>query len=381
MIPGTNYWVGTGVYADNVAAQQASVASLIRESIAQSSTIALITVLGVFGLVIVPLLILVIRSVVRPVADLQRVTESIEEGDLTVHAEVLGRDEVAALLMTMDSMRNRLVSVISDVQRTGDSVGSGSQQISSTSQQLSQGATRQAASVQEISASMEQMASNIQQNADNAKHANTLAQSVSGNAEEGGQAVQETVAAMKQIAERISIIEEISRNTNLLALNAAIEAARAGEHGKGFAVVASEVRKLAERSQKAANEIAQLSHSSVEVAERAGTVINTVVPEIQKTAELVQEINAASTEQSSGANQINGAILELDQVTQQNASASEQLAAMAEELTVHAERLQEAIGFFRTEEQQGASRPALPQQTLQQTDPRAAAGVNNGSAW
>lgn len=350
MIPGTDYWIGTGVYADNVAARQEAVATLIDERIAHSSTIALLTVLGVFVLIIIPLLILVIRSVLRPVAELQTVAESIEGGDLTSRATSEGQDEVAALLRTMESMRNRLVNVISDVKRAGDSVAAGSQQMSSTAQQLSQGATEQAASAEEVSSSMEEMASNIQQNSDNAMQADTLAQSVTHNAEQGGQAVQETVDAMRQIAERIMIIEEIARNTNLLALNAAIEAARAGEHGKGFAVVASEVRKLAERSQVAAGEIADLSSSSVEVAERAGELISNVVPEIRKTAELVQEINAASSEQSSGTDQINKAIVQLDQVTQQNASASEEMAGMAEELTGQAEQLQEAIRFFRFQE-------------------------------
>jgi methyl-accepting chemotaxis protein len=347
MIPGTDYWVGTGVYADNVAARQASVAALIDERIAQSSRVAIMTVLGVFLVIIVPLLIVVIRSVVRPISDLQHVVQSIEAGDLDVHPDANGKDEIAQLMSSMGSMRDRLVSVISDVKRAGDSVASGSEQMSSTSQQLSEGATEQAASAEEVSSSMEEMASNIQQNADNAMQADAIAQNVSQNAERGGVAVDQTVGAMRDIAEKISIIEEIARNTNLLALNAAIEAARAGEHGKGFAVVASEVRKLAERSQRAAGEIAELSESSVGVAETAGRLIREVLPEIKKTAELVQEINAASAEQSSGADQINKAIYQLDQVTQQNASASEEMAAMAEELTGQAEQLQTAISFFK----------------------------------
>jgi len=197
---------------------------------------------------------------------------------------------------------------------------------------------------------MEQMASNIRQNADNAMQTEKIAMKSSEDAREGGQAVAETVSAMKDIAEKISIIEEIARQTDLLALNAAIEAARAGEHGKGFAVVASEVRKLAERSQTAAGEISKLSSASVEVAEKAGEMLAKLVPDIQKTAELVQEISAASNEQNAGAEQINKAIQQLDQVIQQNASASEEMASTAEELAGQSEQLQNTIGYFKVDD-------------------------------
>jgi methyl-accepting chemotaxis protein len=199
---------------------------------------------------------------------------------------------------------------------------------------------------------MEEMDSNIQQNADNAKQTEAIAQKAAENAEKGGKAVDKTVTAMKDIADKITIIDEIARNTNLLALNAAIEAARAGEHGKGFAVVASEVRKLAERSQKAAGEIMELSGQSVEVAEEAGVVLNALVPDIQKTAELVQEISAASAEQRSGSDQINRAITQLDQVVQQNASQAEEMSSMAEELASQAEELEATISFFRLDDSQ-----------------------------
>jgi methyl-accepting chemotaxis protein len=205
---------------------------------------------------------------------------------------------------------------------------------------------------------MEEMVSNIRQNADNAQQTEKIALKAAQDAQEGGKAVIETVAAMKEIANKISIIEEIARQTNLLALNAAIEAARAGEHGKGFAVVATEVRKLAERSQIAAGEINKLSGSSVEVAERAGEMLNRIVPDIQRTAELVSEINAASNEQNSGSEQINKAIQQLDKVIQQNASATEEMASTSEELSSQAERLMEVLEFFQIEGDIGPKKAA-----------------------
>jgi methyl-accepting chemotaxis protein len=214
---------------------------------------------------------------------------------------------------------------------------------------MSQGSSEQAGSVEEVSASMEQMVSNIQQNADNAQQTEKIAQKAAEDAREGGKAVTQTVAAMKEIAGKITIIEEIARQTNLLALNAAIEAARAGEHGRGFAVVASEVRKLAERSQTAAGEISKLSGTSVQVAEEAGTMLAKLVPDIQRTAELVLEINGSSKEQNEGAAQVNKAIQQLDQVVQQNASAAEEMSSTAEQLSSQAEHLQSIMEFFKVD--------------------------------
>jgi len=241
-------------------------------------------------------------------------------------------------------------------------VASGSQELSATAQQLSQGATEQAASAEEISSSMEEMTSSIKHNSDNSSQTEKIAVKSAADAKAGGKAVTETVAAMKEIATKISIIEEIARQTNLLALNAAIEAARAGEHGKGFAVVASEVRKLAERSQAAAGEISTLSSRSVQVAETAGEMLTKMVPDIQRTAELVQEISASSREQDTGAEQINKAIQQLDMVIQQNASASEEMASTSEELSGQAEQLKDSISFFRIDssgsrQQARAARP------------------------
>ena len=251
------------------------------------------------------------------------------------------------------SMIERLRMIVSDALGASDSVSSGSQELSASSEQLSQGATEQASAAEEASASMEQMAANIKQNADNAAQTEKIARQSSRDAEASGQAVNKAVGAMRTIAEKISIVQEIARQTDLLALNAAVEAARAGEHGKGFAVVASEVRKLAERSQAAAAEISTLSGETVQVATEAGEMLNRLVPDIQKTAELISEISAACREQDIGASQINEAIQQLDKVTQQNAGASEEMSATSEELAAQAEELQASIAFFKVE--RGAS--------------------------
>ena len=264
------------------------------------------------------------------------------------------------LMEGLQKMVDKLKEVVMEVQSAADNVASGSQELASSAQEMSQGATEQAASAEEASSSMEEMSSNIRQNADNALQTEKIATKSASDAQEGGKAVAQTVSAMKEIAGKISIIEEIARQTNLLALNAAIEAARAGEHGKGFAVVASEVRKLAERSQNAAAEISELSSASVNVAETAGNMLNRMLPDIQKTAELVQEISAASKEQDTGAEQINKAIQQLDQVIQQNAGASEEMSSTAEELSSQAEQLQSTIAFFKLDSHGAGQRKSHP---------------------
>jgi methyl-accepting chemotaxis protein len=276
------------------------------------------------------------------------VAEQIADGNLMV--DIRERSETDKLIQALVVMIEKLTEVVKKVQTASDSVASRSQEMSSKTEQISQGATEQAASAEEVSSSMEQMTSNIMQNADNAQQTEKIAVKCAEDAREGGNAVGETVSAMKEIANKISIIEEIARQTNMLALNAAIEAARAGEHGKGFAVVAAEVRRLAERSQTAAGEINRLSASSVQIAEHAGELLASIVPAIQKTADLVQEINSASNEQKTGADQINKAIQQLDQVIQQNAAAAEEMAATASELDNQAEELQTSAAFFRTDE-------------------------------
>ncbi|MDF1632890.1 methyl-accepting chemotaxis protein [Mycoplana sp. MJR14] len=290
------------------------------------------------------------------------IADQIANGDLTVTPRPLSEKDTLGI--SLQSMVERLRGVVADALAASDNVSSGSQELSSSSEQLSQGATEQASSAEEASASMEEMAANIKQNADNAAQTEKIARQSAKDAETSGEAVGRAVGAMRTIAEKISIVQEIARQTDLLALNAAVEAARAGEHGKGFAVVASEVRKLAERSQAAAAEISALSGETVQVATEAGDMLNRLVPDIRKTAELVAEISAACREQDIGASQINEAIQQLDKVTQQNAGASEEMSATSEELAAQAEELQASIAFFRIDtaqaRQTGAQVAAAP---------------------
>ncbi len=290
--------------------------------------------------------------------DLAEIANRIAAGDLTIR---LSQQRVSGgVFADMAQMVEKLKSVVADVKSSADNVASGSQQLSAGAGQLSQGTTEQAASAEEASSTVEEMNATIRQNADNAMQTEKIALKSAADAQESGKTVSEAVGAMKSIAEKITIVEEIARQTNLLALNAAIEAARAGEHGKGFAVVASEVRKLAERSQVAAAEISRLSGTTVEVAENAGSMLTKLVPDIQKTSELVQEISAASKEQAGGADQINNAIQQLNRVVQQNAGAAEEMSSTAEELSSQAEQLQSAVAFFRiNEDTEGARRAEI----------------------
>ncbi|MFT6975101.1 MAG: methyl-accepting chemotaxis protein, partial [Bermanella sp.] len=278
------------------------------------------------------------------------IAQKIASGDLSTDL-VHSNEKVVGVLAAMIAMRDKLVAVITEVNNNSNALAAASQQVSGTAQSLSQGASEQAASVEETSASIEEMGASITQNSENARVTDGIATESSNAAMEGGESVVATVRAMKDIAEKITIIEDISYQTNMLALNAAIEAARAGEHGKGFAVVAAEVRKLAERSQIAASEISEQTGDSVKVAENAGDLLEKMVPDIARTAELVQEISAASEEQSAGVSQINSAMQQLDQVTQQNAAASEELAATADEMRSQSLSLIEVISFFKLKNQ------------------------------
>ncbi|WP_369916643.1 methyl-accepting chemotaxis protein [Xanthomonas sp. NCPPB 3005] len=297
------------------------------------------------------------RGNLRSVGDVIKVMGAVADGDLS--CKVQGRYEGAFADMQryVNATIDKLTGIVNEVNGNAATLASASEQLSATAQSLSQAASEQAAGVEETSASLEQMTASISQNSDNAKVTDGMAAKASREAAESGEAVRATVAAMKEIARKISIIDDIAYQTNLLALNAAIEAARAGEHGKGFAVVAAEVRKLAERSQVAAHEIGDVAGSSVDLAESAGRLLDGMVPSIRRTSDLVQEISAASEEQTSGVGQINCAVVQLNQTTQQSAANAEELAATAEEVSSQAEQLQMLMNFFKTNPSAAASAP------------------------
>lgn len=353
------------------------------------NTVIAITIISIAGFVIALLLSL---SLTRPITEVVAMVNRLARGDLSVDTKVKNKDEIGqlmksvgelvdstrkitgvakeivngnlmvevkerspedTLMQTLALMIKKLAEVVSNVQNAGCNILAGSQQMSSSASQMAEGSTGQAAAVEELSASMEEMSATVKQNADNARQTGTIAVNAATYARESGDAVSGAVDTMKEIANKISIIEDIAEQTNLLALNAAIEAARAGDHGRGFAVVAAEVRKLAERSQVAAGEINQLSVRSMKVSGKVGEMLAKLVPEIQKTAELVNAIGVASAEQDTGVEEINKAIHQLNQVIQQNAAASEQLSSTAEEFSTQSQQLQDTIGFFDTGNRSG----------------------------
>jgi len=298
-----------------------------------------------------------LNALIAAMNEIASAAEEISNGNLTV--SLRERSPQDKLMQALAAMVAGLTRTVTDIRGIAGEVSAASQSISAASIQVSKGASSQAAAAEEASSSMEEMVSNIKQNADNAQQTDKIANKSAKDAQESGKSVLEAVSAMKEIANKISIIEEIARQTNLLALNAAIEAARAGEHGKGFAVVAAEVRKLAERSQKAAAEINQLSSTTLRVSEKSGEMLDKLVPDIQRTAELVQEISAASKEQDTGAEQINKALQQLEKVIQQNASASEEMASTTEELTGQSDQLVSALGFFNTGDESAGARRSV----------------------
>ena len=318
----------------------------------EEAAVTMMLVLSVIGFIVgIFISMWITMSLLRQLgtepSELRELAERIAEGDLTMDLDSIDAKKRSGIYGAMINMQEKMVYVVQQIQGNSEQISSAASQVSATAGSLSQATSEQAASVEETSASMEEMGASVSQNNDNAQTTDKIASESAASATQGGEAVASTLVAMSQIAEKISIIEEIAYQTNMLALNAAIEAARAGEHGKGFAVVAAEVRKLAERSQLAAAEISTLTSDSVKVAERAGILLEKMVPDITKTAELVQEISAASEEQSSGVGQINSAMQQLDKVTQQNAAGSEELASTAEEMQAQAANLQQVVSFFR----------------------------------
>ena len=317
------------------------------EEIAKTTvtTLVVFSIVAIFVSIVITLVIS--RGITKPIQDVVDVVETISAGDLTKAITADRGDEIGRLLGAMAKMVGKLNEMIGEVRMGAGSVSTAAAQVASSASSVSQGTSEQAAAVEQVTSSMEEMNASISQNAENSRKMEQMARKGAQDAGQSGQAVQEAVSAMKLIAEKIAVIEEIAYQTNMLALNAAIEAARAGEHGRGFAVVAGEVRNLAERCRTAAQEIGGLAAANVQIAERSGGLLTELVPAIQKTADLVQEVASTSREQAAGVNQINGAISQVGLVTQRNAAGAEELSSTAEELASQAEALQEMISFFR----------------------------------
>lgn len=330
-----------------------------RNSVEMDNSLSASSITVITGLIIAIVIALffavfITRSIVAGIAKGISFAGNIADGDLTVKVddEMTSRgDEIGQLARSLQKMAEQLRDIIGDILSGADNIAAASQEMSGTSQQMSQGASEQASSAEEVSSSMEEMVANIQQNTDNALQTEKIALQAASGIRKSTESAGTAVITMKEIAKKISIIGDIADQTNMLALNAAVEAARAGEHGKGFAVVAEEVRKLAERSLIAAEEIDMLSEKGVTVSEEASVQLAAIVPEIEKTARLVQEIAAASMEQNSGADQVNNAIQQLNQVIQQNAAASEEMASSSEELSGQAEQMKEVVSFFTIEDE------------------------------
>ncbi|NML14840.1 methyl-accepting chemotaxis protein [Azohydromonas caseinilytica] len=312
------------------------------------------------------------RTITAPILQAVKVAKTVAAGDLTSRVQVTRQDETGELLQALDTMNHSLQDIVARVRQSSDSIATGSQQIATGNADLSQRTEEQASNLQQTAASMEQLTSTVKHNADTAAQATQLAHSASHAAAEGGAVMTRVVSTMEEIsagsrkiADIIGVIDGIAFQTNILALNAAVEAARAGEQGRGFAVVAGEVRSLAQRSAEAAKEIKSLIGSSVQKVETgshlvddAGRTMHEIVSQVRRVSDLINEIAAASTEQSQGINQVGDAVSQLDQVTQQNAALVEQSAAAAESLNQQAARLAQVVHGFKLDGYQAAGTPA-----------------------
>ena len=337
-----------------------------------------IIIFSVIAVIIAILLSFIIsRNLINPIKKSIAFVKAMAAGDLTKKIDIVQEDEIGQMVYSLKEMSERLSSIVKDIIKGSKNISVSSNEMSSSSQLMSQGASEQASSIEEISSSMEQMVANIQQNATNAEKTEKIAGEAQSGIREGHKTSETSAASMKQIAEKITIVNEIAFQTNILALNAAVEAARAGEYGKGFAVVASEVRKLAERSKDAAEEIDKLSKNGVQIVENASIRLSQIVPEIEKTATLVQEIASSSLEQNSGAEQVNNAIQQLNIVTQNNAASAEELATNSEEMASQAELLKELIAYFKVN---GTEQQSSVAQLITKTGNKKETQVNDLSA-
>ena len=346
----TNVLQATQVVSEAGVENTSNIANQAVTKLSQASTVMII---GLILAVIIGIILAmaITRAITSPLNKGVIFAREIADGNLQATVDVDQKDEIGVLADALRSMANKLKEIVTEIKKGANNIASASQQVSSSSQQMSQGSNEQASAAEEVSSSMEEMTSNIQQNSDNSKETEQIAKKATEGIKEGNQATQTSVKSMQEIAEKISIINDIAYQTNILALNAAVEAARAGEYGRGFSVVASEIRKLAERSSEAAKEIDETSRSGVEISKKAGDKLNEIVPEIEKTSRLVQEITASTNEMNNGASQVNSSVQQLNQVTQQNASSSEELATNAEELSSQADQLKQLVSFFKVGEE------------------------------
>lgn len=355
VIPGTEVLLGAGVYIDNVEIEKAGLQSKVSESKKLYNTYLLFLTAFIIVILIV-FAGFVVKGITYPLQFSVDLAEAVAKGDLSHRIELDQKDEFGQLASALNRMSENLCQLISGIRHVSDQVANSAGQLSSSSQSLASSASEQAASLEETSASVEQLTASIESNSANAVQTNDITVKAAGEAQTGGDAVVQTVQQMKKIAEQISIVNDIADQTNLLALNAAIEAARAGEMGKGFAVVAVEVRKLAERSRIAAGEISLLARDSVTRAEHAGNLIQNVVPAIREAANMVENITHSCSEQVNGAEQIKDAVVQLNQITQQNSAASEEASAASDELSSQAQQMQEMVNQFKLSEDDSAAR-------------------------